>query len=112
MVLNLVPLSGPCLRPGPYPGPDPGPNPYPYLLLLFALVLVLVPVCILVLVHVLVLNLFPVLVFELVMWRQGCGKYLFPHQSPFSTAGLPAALKAAASGEDREKDPARLYYYK
>jgi hypothetical protein len=46
------------------------------------------------------------------MWRQGCGKYLFPHQSPFSTAEFPAALEAAASGEDRERGPARLYYYK
>jgi hypothetical protein len=26
------------------------------------------------------------------MWRQGCGEWLFPIQSPFSTAGLPAAL--------------------
>jgi hypothetical protein len=46
------------------------------------------------------------------VWRQGCGKYLFPHQSPFSTAGFPAALEAASSGEDRERGPARLYYYK
>jgi hypothetical protein len=23
------------------------------------------------------------------MWRQGCGKYLFPHQSPFSAAEFP-----------------------
>jgi hypothetical protein len=43
------------------------------------------------------------------LWRQGCGIYSFPHQSPFSTAGLPAALEAAASGGDRERGPARAY---
>jgi hypothetical protein len=32
------------------------------------------------------------------LWRQGCGKYLFPRQSLFSAARLPAALEAAASG--------------
>jgi hypothetical protein len=30
--------------------------------------------------------------------RQGFGEWLFSLQSPFSTAGLPAALEAAATG--------------
>jgi hypothetical protein len=42
------------------------------------------------------------------MWRQGFGEYLFPYQSPFSTAGLPAALEAAASGGQRERPSALL----
>jgi hypothetical protein len=30
----------------------------------------------------------------------------------FLNSGISAALEAAASGEDRERGPARLYYYK
>jgi hypothetical protein len=37
------------------------------------------------------------------MWRQGFGEWLFPLQSPFSTAGLPAALEAAATGGSRKR---------
>jgi hypothetical protein len=37
------------------------------------------------------------------MWRQGFGEWLFPLQSPFSTAGLPAALEAAVTGGSTEK---------
>jgi hypothetical protein len=36
-------------------------------------------------------------------WRQGCGEWLFPLQSPFSTAGLPAALEAAVNGGSTEE---------
>jgi hypothetical protein len=37
------------------------------------------------------------------LWRQGFGEWLFPLQSPFSTAGLPAALEAAATGGSTEE---------
>jgi hypothetical protein len=37
------------------------------------------------------------------MWRQGFGEWLFPLQSPFSTAGLPAALEAAVTGGSTEE---------
>jgi hypothetical protein len=37
------------------------------------------------------------------MWRQGFGEWLFPLQSPFSTAGLPAALEATVTGGSTEE---------
>jgi hypothetical protein len=42
------------------------------------------------------------------LWRQGFGEYLFPLQSLFSAAGLPAALEAAASG-GTEREAQRAY---
>jgi hypothetical protein len=38
-----------------------------------------------------------------VVWRQGFGEWLFPLQSPFSTAGFPATLEAAATGGSTEE---------
>jgi hypothetical protein len=37
------------------------------------------------------------------VWRQGFGEWLFPLQSPFSTAGLPAALEVAVTGGSTEE---------
>jgi hypothetical protein len=37
------------------------------------------------------------------LWRQGFGEWLCPLQSPFSTAGFPAALEEAATGGSTEE---------
>jgi hypothetical protein len=37
------------------------------------------------------------------LWRQGFGEWLFPLQSPFSTAGLPETLEAAMTGGSTEE---------